>query len=81
MFEHDRSAARGEMATRGLIVFEHDSALGNAPAHELFDAGRRVAARTGDDERPPPRRFADYAVTVDRRRRCRPASTLHRAEP
>lgn len=37
MFEHDRSAARGEMSTRGLYVFEHTSELGNAPAHVLFD--------------------------------------------
>src|SRR5574338_982044 len=37
MFEHDRSAARGEMATRGLFVFKHDSELGNAHAHALFD--------------------------------------------
>jgi CRISPR-associated protein Csd2 len=37
MFEHDRSAARGEMSTRGLYVFKHDSELGNAPAHALFD--------------------------------------------
>jgi len=37
MFEHDRSAARGEMATRGLYVFKHDSELGNAPAYALFD--------------------------------------------
>ena len=36
MFEHDRSAARGEMATRKLVVFRHASALGNAPAQELF---------------------------------------------
>ena len=38
MFEHDRSASRGEMAARKLIVFRHDTALGNAPAHVLFDA-------------------------------------------
>lgn len=37
MFEHDRSAARGEMSTRGLYVFEHTGELGNAPAHVLFD--------------------------------------------
>lgn len=37
MFEHDRSAARGQMATRGLYVFEHESELGNAPAHALFE--------------------------------------------
>lgn len=40
LFEHDRSAARGEMATRKLIVFRHASALGNAPAHALFDRVR-----------------------------------------
>ena len=37
MFEHDRSAARGEMSTRGLYVFKHDSELGNAPAYALFE--------------------------------------------
>ncbi len=37
MFEHDRSAARGEMTARKMVVFEHESALGNAPAHALFD--------------------------------------------
>jgi CRISPR-associated protein Csd2 len=37
MFEHDRSASRGEMSTRGLYVFKHDSELGNAPAHSLFE--------------------------------------------
>ena len=37
MFDHDRSAARGEMATRKLVVFRHNSALGNAPAHKLFE--------------------------------------------
>ena len=36
MFEHHRSAARGQMSTRGLYVFKHDSELGNAPAHSLF---------------------------------------------
>jgi CRISPR-associated protein Csd2 len=37
MFEHDRSAARGEMATRGLVLFEHEGKLGNAPAHKIFE--------------------------------------------
>ena len=37
MFDHDRSAAKGEMTTRGLYVFQHDTALGNAPAHDLLD--------------------------------------------
>lgn len=75
MFEHDRSAARGEMAARRLIVFEHVSPLGNAPAHALFDrvtVGRAVDGElrlAGDprlDNLPPARRFADYRVEVDR---------------
>jgi len=61
MFEHDRSAARGEMAARKLIVFEHESMLGNAPAHTLFD---RVKIERQDETRPP-RDFGDYKVTVD----------------
>ncbi len=75
MFEHDRSAARGEMTSRRLIVFRHDSALGNAPAHSLFDrvkVGRNVDGdfRPLDDRGlgnlPPARRFTDYSVTIDR---------------
>lgn len=74
MFEHDRSAARGEMATRKLIVFKHGNALGNAPAHALFDRiriGRNVdgAFRVIDqrlDNLPPARAFSDYIVTIDR---------------
>ena len=61
MFEHDRSAARGEMATRGLYVFKHDSELGNAHAHALFD--RISIKRKADVE--VPRSFSDYEVTVD----------------
>ncbi|MDD2776087.1 MAG: type I-C CRISPR-associated protein Cas7/Csd2 [Gallionella sp.] len=61
MFEHDRSAARGEMSTRGLYVFKHDSELGNAPAHQLFDLVQ-VAKRNPDE---PARDFADYNVTVN----------------
>lgn len=63
MFEHDRSAARGEMAARKLIVFEHESAMGNAPAHKLFEAV--VVARAQRDEDGPARSFADYQVTVN----------------
>lgn len=59
MFEHDRSAARGEMSTRGLYVFEHASELGNAHAHSLFE---RISARKKQDA---PRVFADYEVTVN----------------
>jgi CRISPR-associated protein Csd2 len=62
MFEQDRSAARGEMATRKLIVFQHESPLGNAPAHLLFD---RVRV-TRKDQRVPARSFADYSVEVDK---------------
>ena len=61
MFEHDRSAARGEMASRRLIVFEHESALGNAPAHRLFE---RIKI-TRKDFSAPPRAFSDYTVVID----------------
>ena len=60
MFEVDRSAARGEMSTRGLYVFEHESMLGNAPAHRLFE---RIAVLASDPTTPP-RAFSDYTVTV-----------------
>lgn len=66
MFEHDRSAARGEMAAKRLIVFRHASALGNARAHDLF---RRVAVTRrggGTNGAGVPRSFEDYDVTVDR---------------
>lgn len=63
MFEHDRSAARGEMAARKLIVFKHDNAMGNAPAHKLFDLVK-VERMKGDADSPA-RSFADYQVTVD----------------
>lgn len=74
-FEHDRSAARGEMATRRLIVFRHENALGNAPAHELFDRiriGRNLGGEyreIGDarlDNQPPARKFSDYLIEIDR---------------
>lgn len=61
MFEHDRSAARGEMTTRGLYVFKHDSELGNAPAHTLFE---RICPKLKTDAAVP-RSFADYEVTVN----------------
>jgi len=63
MFEHDRSAARGEMAARKLIVFEHDSAMGNAPAHVLFDAVTVERVRAEEDG--PARSFTDYRVYVN----------------
>lgn len=61
MFEHDRSAARGEMATRGLYVFKHDCELGNARAHALFDRLQVKPLSPGVAARS----FADYAVTFD----------------
>ncbi len=60
MFEHDRSAARGLMATRGLYVFKHDSKLGNAPAHDLFDRVDVKKIAQG-----PARQFSDYQVQIN----------------
>jgi CRISPR-associated protein Csd2 len=65
MFEHDRSAARGEMAARRLIVFRHKDKLGNAPAHKLFEA---VEVKRANGSDGPPRGFGDYVVTVHRDR-------------
>ncbi len=81
MFEHDRSAARGEMSTRALVVFEHESKLGNAHADALFERvetwRKRPEADGGDAENlhrvgasetdnwGPARSFKDYWVTVD----------------
>ncbi|HOO45915.1 MAG TPA: type I-C CRISPR-associated protein Cas7/Csd2, partial [Deltaproteobacteria bacterium] len=62
MFEHDRSAARGQMETRALVVFKHDSKMGNVPAHTLFN--RVKITRTGDADKPA-RDFSDYTVSID----------------
>lgn len=61
MFELDRSAARGQMATRKLVVFAHDSKLGNAPAHELQQRVRIERA----DPSAPARGISDYRITID----------------
>ena len=61
MFEYDRSAARGKMAVRELVVFKHDSELGNAPAHKLFEL---VKAEKKDGVTAP-RAYSDYAVSVE----------------
>ncbi|MBT3070300.1 type I-C CRISPR-associated protein Cas7/Csd2 [Rhodomicrobium sp. Az07] len=75
MFEHDHSAARGEMASRKLIVFKHDTALGKASAHSLFERvriGRNIDGEFRDvedrriDNAPPARKFTDYKVEIDR---------------
>jgi CRISPR-associated protein Csd2 len=75
MFDHDRSAARGEMATRKLILFRHESALGNARAQTLFDrvtvqrmhqgASYEIGSE-GTGNLPPARKWQDYQVSIDR---------------
>lgn len=62
MFEHDHSAARGKMATRKLIVFKHESDLGNAPSHLLFDL---VDVNRKQDVLVP-RSYSDYETNVNR---------------
>lgn len=61
MFENDHSAARGNMAVRELIVFKHDSELGNAPSYKLFE---RIHVEKKDPTQVP-RSYHDYTVTVD----------------
>ena len=61
MFDVDRSAARGLMSAQKLIVFKHDSVLGNAPANKLFDLVK-VEKKTDN----APRKFSDYTITVDK---------------
>ena len=63
MFEHDRAAGRGKMAVRDLIVFQHDSELGNAPAWKLFEAVH--VDRTDPNDPAPARSYRDYTVRVD----------------
>ncbi len=62
MFDCDRSAARGLMSARRLIVFKHGSVLGNAPANKLFDL---VSIEQIDKEKTN-RSFADYRIVIDR---------------
>lgn len=79
MFDHDRSAARGEMTSRRLIRFRHKCALGNAQAHALFDRVKTLRVHQGEeyeigsdaylkntDNWPPARRWEDYRVKIDR---------------
>ncbi len=63
LFEHDRSAARGEMAARQLVLFKHESELGNAPAHKLFETVtvERVNGVAGS----PAQSFDDYRIVVN----------------
>ena len=64
MWDLDRSSARGLMSCRGLYVFSHESSMGNAPAHRLFDL---ISAQRKDGVEAP-RKFRDYKVTVDEAR-------------
>lgn len=61
MFDIDHSAARGMMCPRRLIVFKHDSELGNAPSYKLFELVHITQKNPGQ----PPRSFDDYDVTID----------------
>ena len=63
MFEHDRSAARGEMSARKLVVFKHDHVMGNAPAHKLFETVK--VSRVDGVADTPARGFTDYRVEID----------------
>lgn len=74
MFEHDRSAARGEMTTRKLVIFRHASAMGSARAQDLFERARVLRKWRGEeyeigdprlDNAPPARAFSDYRIVVD----------------
>ncbi|GGY43302.1 type I-C CRISPR-associated protein Cas7/Csd2 [Bacterioplanes sanyensis] len=62
-FEHDRSAARGEMCARQLFVFKHDSVMGNAPAHKLFETVS--VTRVNGEAGSPAQSFADYQIQLD----------------
>jgi CRISPR-associated protein Csd2 len=62
MFECDHSAARGKMSVRELIVFKHDSELGNCPAYKLFEA---ISVNKRADVQGPARSFSDYEVAID----------------
>jgi CRISPR-associated protein Csd2 len=57
MFDQDHSAARGLMAMRKVVIFKHESALGNAPAHKLFELVPNPKLK---DESIPPRAYTDY---------------------
>jgi CRISPR-associated protein Csd2 len=70
MFEHDRSAARGQMSTRKLVIFRHDSKMGNAPAHQLFDL---VTAASNES---PARSFDHYDLFVPTQENLPPGVTV-----
>jgi len=63
MFDHDHSAARGKMNARKLFVFKHESNLGNAPAHILFEL---ITVKRSNDVSKPARAFSDYLIAVNK---------------
>ena len=60
MFEYDHAAARGKMAVRKLVIFKHDSELGNTPAYKLFDA---IKIKRREDVKVA-RSYDDYEITI-----------------
>ncbi len=64
MFDHDRSASRGEMNARRLIAFKHASPLGNMPAHKLFD--RVTTHRVSGEVGTPASAYSDYRIDIER---------------
>ncbi len=62
MFEHDHAAARGKMAVRKLFIFKHDSELGNAPAHKLFD----LINISKNESNKPARNYSDYSIETNK---------------
>jgi CRISPR-associated protein Csd2 len=62
MLDHDHSAARGKMNARKLVVFKHESSLGNAPAHKLFE---HVVVDRVTDKNLPARSFSDYSIRIE----------------
>jgi len=68
MFDHDRSANRGFLSAQKLLVFKHDSALGNSPAHKLFDLLSIAQISEQRSLGRPPRSINDYSISVDRTR-------------
>jgi len=75
MFEHDRSAARGLMSTQKLIIFKHDSALGNAPAHTLFNL---VKVSRKDADKPARDFTSDYEIAIDESRKPQGVEIIER---
>ncbi|HWQ71998.1 MAG TPA: type I-C CRISPR-associated protein Cas7/Csd2 [Desulfitobacteriaceae bacterium] len=74
MFEHDRSAARGLMGTRKLIIFEHASKMGNAPVQQLFDA---VTVNRKEPDKPA-RDFSAYEIVVQKDKISQGVSLIER---